>query len=276
MIYVRNGWSLVRNQFPSVIILFLYQLLWGLFIYRLVNTAVTAFLSRYPEPPPNSLSRILFIIEGQYELMHNPEIHKYVWFLIAMLVVRVLLTPFIQAGILYGLIPPESRKSGLTLFRGMREFWMPVTLFFLLELILVSIPLFWIVPRVYSLWPSLLFTNGFTTPILKLGGYLLGWMLYCFLIRQCLLFAQFGYLFKSGAWRSLWLGIRHIIPGTAIFLILGGALIMISLLFNTASWIWTGLLALILQQTFPLFRCLFNVWGITSQYQLWQSKTKNS
>lgn len=276
MIYVRNGWSLVRNQFPSVIILFLYQLLWGLFVYRLVNTAVTAFLSRYPDPPPHSLSRILFILEGQYELMHNPEIHKYLWLFIAMLVIRMLLTPFIQAGILYGLTPPDSRKSGLTLFRGMREFWRPVILFFLLELILISIPLLWIVPRLYSLWPSLLYTSGSLTPILKLGVYLLGWMVYCFLVRQCLLFAQFGYLFKSGAWGSLWLGVKHIIPGAAIFLILGGALTMVSLLFNTASWIWTGLLALILLQTFPFLRCLFNVWGITSQYQLWQSKTKNS
>ncbi|MNO35883.1 hypothetical protein D3C76_259400 [compost metagenome] len=276
MTYVRNGWSLVRNQFPSVIILFLYQLLWGILLYRTVNTAVVAFLSRYPDPPPSAMSRILFIVEGQYEFMHNSEIHKYFWMLLGMIIIRMLLTPFIQAGILYGLTPSDSRKSGLTLFRGMKEFWKPVSLFFLLELILISLPLLWVIPKLYGLWPSLLYTNGGIAPILKAGCYLLGWLSYCFLIRQCLLFTQFGYLFKTGAWSSLWLGIRHILPGIVIFLILGGASAALCLLFGSASWIWTGLLALILQQTFPFFRCLFNVWGITSQFQLWSSKSQNS
>ncbi|MNI67230.1 hypothetical protein D3C73_1228510 [compost metagenome] len=196
--------------------------------------------------------------------------------LLGMIIIRMLLTPFIQAGILYGLTPSDSRKSGLTLFRGMKEFWKPVSLFFLLELILISLPLLWVIPKLYGLWPSLLYTNGGIAPILKAGCYLLGWLSYCFLIRQCLLFTQFGYLFKTGAWSSLWLGIRHILPGIVIFLILGGASAALCLLFGSASWIWTGLLALILQQTFPFFRCLFNVWGITSQFQLWSSKSQNS
>ncbi|SDG46295.1 hypothetical protein SAMN04488542_1454 [Fontibacillus panacisegetis] len=276
MTYVRNGWSLVRNQFPSVIILFLYQLLWGLFLYRVVNTAVTTFLSRYPDPPPSALSKILFILEGQYELLHNSEIHTYFWLFIGMVVLRMLLTPFFQAGILYGLTPADSRKSGLTLFRGMKEFWRPVLLFFLLEIILISLPLLWILPKLYALWPSLIYTSGGILPVLKVCGYLLGWFSYCFLIRQCLLFMQFGYLFKKGAWGSLWLGIRHILPGIVIFIILGSAVTAIFLIFGSVSWIWTGLLALILQQAFPFFRCLFNVWGITSQFQLWYSKSQNS
>ncbi|MNO67308.1 hypothetical protein D3C76_581130 [compost metagenome] len=276
MTYVRNGWSLVRNQFPSVIILFLYQLLWGLFLYRIVDTGVTTFLSRYPDPPPTGLSRILFILEGQYELLHSSEIHTYFWLLIGMAAIRILLTPFIQAGILYGLTPIDSRKPGLTLFRGMKEFWKPVMLFFLLELVLISLPLVWMLPKLYALWPSLIYTGGGISPILKSCAYLLGWFCYCFVIRQCLLFTQFGYLFKTGPWGSLWLGIKHILQGIVIFLILGGTIAVIFLIFGSISWVWTGLFALILQQTFPFFRCLFNVWGITSQFQLWHSKSQNS
>ncbi|MOA06132.1 hypothetical protein D3C78_1257550 [compost metagenome] len=254
----------------------MYQLLWGFFLYRIVDTAVTTFLSRYPDPTSSELSRILFILEGQYELLHSSEVHTYFWLLIGMVAIRMLLTPFIQAGILYGLTPVDSRKSGLTLFRGMKEFWKPVFLFFLLELILISLPLLWILPKVYALWPSLIYTSGGLLPILKACGYLLGWFCYGFLIRQCLLFTQFGYLFNKGAWGSLWLGIKHILQGITIFLILGGAVAIIFLIFGSISWIWTGLLALILQQSFPFFRCLFNIWSITSQFQLWYSKSQNS
>lgn len=276
MTYVRNGWGLVRSQFPSVIILFLYQLLWGLFLYRLIHSAVVAVLSRYPDTPPNELNRILYLIEGQFELKHNPEIHQYFWLLIGMIFLRLLLTPLFQAGILYGLVPADSRASGLPFFRGMKEFWKPVTLFFLLELALLSLPGIWIIPDLYALLPRLVTAGDRLAPLLIFCGYLLGWAAYGWLIRQILLFAQFGYLFKAGVWGSLILSMRFLLPGIAISLILGATGAALFLLFGTASWIWTGLIALILQQTYPFIRSLFQIWTLTSQYQLWHTKSQKS
>ncbi len=274
MTYVRNGWGLVRSQFPSVIILFLYQLLWGLFLYRLISSAVTAVLSRYPDSPPNELNRILYLIEGQFELKHNPEIHQYFWLLIGMVVLRLLLTPLFQAGILYGLVPTETRASGFPLFRGMKEFWKPVTLFFLLELALLALPGIWIAPKLYTHLLHLVASGDRLVPFLALSGYLLGWAAYGWLVRQILLFAQFGYLFKAGVWSSLTLSIRHLLSGIAISLILGAAGAGLFLVFGTASWIWTGLVALILQQAYPFIRSLLQIWTLTSQYQLWHTKSQ--
>ncbi|WP_410772404.1 hypothetical protein [Fontibacillus sp. BL9] len=276
MTYVRNGWGLVRSQFPSVIILFLYQLLWGLFLYRLVSSAVTAVLSRYPDSPQNQLNRILYLIEGQFELKHNPAIHQYFWLLLGMVVLRLLLTPLLQAGILYGLVPADARASGFPLFRGMKEFWKPVTLFFLLELALLALPGFWMIPKLYALALRLIPAGDRLVPILIFCGFILGWAAYGWLIRQLLLFAQFGYLFKTGVWGSLLVSLKYLLPGIAISLILGASGAVMFLLFGTVSWIWTGLLALILQQSYPFFRSLFQIWTLTSQYQLWHSKTQKS
>ncbi|RCX14448.1 hypothetical protein DFP94_11756 [Fontibacillus phaseoli] len=276
MTYVRNGWGLVRSQFPSVIILFLYQLLWGLFLYRLVSSAVTAVLSRYPESPPNQLNRILYLIEGQFELKHNPAIHQYFWLLLGMVVLRLLLTPLLQAGILYSLVPADARASGFPLFRGMKEFWKPVTLFFLLELALLALPGFWLVPELYALALRLIPAGDRLVPILIICGVILGWAAYGWLMRQLLLFAQFGYLFKTGVWGSLMVSLKYLLPGIAISLILGASGAALFLLFGTVSWIWTGLLALILQQSYPFFRSLFQIWTLTSQYQLWHTKTQKS
>ncbi|MGG6312912.1 hypothetical protein [Paenibacillus macerans] len=275
MSYVRQGWRALKTQFPSVIILFLYQLLWGLFLYRLVDTAVTALLERYPDPPPTQLSRILFLLEGQINLWSNPDIRLYFWLLAGMTLLRMAFTPLIQAGILYGLVPEDARGQGLPIFRGMKEFGKPVVLFYLLELLLILVPAVWIVPKLLSLWPGLLGAGNLTAWLTGIG-FLLGWSVYGWLIRQCLLFAQFGYLFKAGMGSSLLLCLRHLLQGIGISLILGAFGILIFLLFGTVSWIWTGMLALILQQTYPLFRSTFKIWRVTSQFQLWQMKTQKS
>ncbi|GGH40614.1 hypothetical protein [Paenibacillus segetis] len=276
MTYVRSGWERLKKQFPSVIILFLYQLLWGFFLYRLVDTVVTAVLQRYPDPSLSDLSRVLFLIEGQIGLQQNHDIRVYCLILIGMVAIRLLLTPLIQAGILYGLIPQESQKSGLPFFRGMKEFWKPLFFFYILELALILGPAFWIAPKLYVLWPRLLQSGGSLPILLTTGGYVLGWICYGWLIRQCLLFAQFGYLFKVGTWSSLLTCIRHLLPGIGITLILGISTFAVFMLFGAVSWIWTGLLALILQQAHPLFQSIFKVWQVTSQYHLWQTKSQKS
>jgi len=277
MIYIRSGWSLIKNQLPSIIILFLYQLLWGSFLYRLVNSVVTEVLVRYPDPPPNPLSQALFLLEGPYELKHSPEIHLYLWLLLGMALIRLLVTPLLQAGVLYGLMPKEERKSGLPLFRGMKEFGKQVFLFLFIELVLISLPLIWIIPHIQGLLPDILRSGTMQiTPILKVSALLFVWMIYCWLIDQCLLFAQFGYLFKRGLWRSILIGVKYVLPGVGISLILGAFALILFIIFGSVSWIWTGILALIMQQSYPFIRSLFRVWGLTSQYQLWEIKSQKS
>ncbi|WHX49228.1 hypothetical protein QNH46_00515 [Paenibacillus woosongensis] len=274
MPYIRNGWSSVKRQFPSVIILFLYQLLWGVFLYRLVNTAVVQVLHRYPDPPPHDLSRILFVIEGQNRFWQIPEVHHYLWIVIGMVLLRLLLTPLVQAGILYGLLPGEERAPGLPLFRGMQKFWKPVTLFYFIELMLILIPMLWLLPKAYaSLSPILQGNGSHISAALIAMLYAVGWLCYSWFIRQTVLFLQFGYLFRGNAWPSLLLCWKHLLPGLGISFILAATCSIIFILFGTVSWIWTGLLALILQQAYPFFRSFFKIWKISSLYCLWQQKS---
>ncbi|GJM83703.1 hypothetical protein HMSSN139_61990 [Paenibacillus sp. HMSSN-139] len=135
----------------------------------------------------------------------------------------------------------------------MKEFGKPVILFYALELMLTLLPAFWIVPRLLSLWPGLAGVETPATTWLAGLGLILGWLIYGWLIRQCLLFAQFGYLFKAGVWNSLLLCFRSLLQAIGISAILGSFGLLLFLLFGTVSWFWTGMLALILQQTIPSF-----------------------
>lgn len=270
MRYIRGGWQSTKAQFPVVIILFLYQLLWGVFLYRLINSAIIPLLQRYPDPAPSELSRLLFFIEGQLDLKYSPEVHQYLWLLAGMLLLRLLLTPLIQAGVMYGLRPDTQDGAGLVFFQGIGRLWKPVTLFYITELILVMAPGYWLLPKLLDLLVKGIQSGG--SPLLYAVMYILGWLIYGYLIHQLLLFAQFGYLFGGGIFSGILIYLRRLLPAVGISLLLGAVTLLLFGSFSTASWIWTGFAALILQQSYPFIRTLLSIWHISSQYHLWDEK----
>ncbi|MNJ37589.1 hypothetical protein D3C77_324170 [compost metagenome] len=274
MIYVREGWGRVKGQFPSVIILFLYQLLWGFFLYRIINQIIISLLERYPDSSLQEMSRLLFIFEGQLGYQHNSDIKLALIFIIGMIGLRILLSPLIQAGILYGLVPEGSRKSGLSLFRGMQQFGKPVFLIYIVEWLLIFSPAYFIFPKLSHHFVTL-FQTGVTLPLLlTVTAYLAFWLSYSWIVRQCSLFIQFGFLFQQKITPSFLVFLRSILKGILISCVLGLSLVGISILFGSLSFVWTGILALVLQQCFPLFRSIFTVWRVTAQYQLWEQSSQ--
>ena len=274
MIYLREGWGRVKGQFPSVIILFLYQLLWGFFLYRIINEIVVSLLERYPDSSLPEISRLLFIFEGQLGMEQNSNIKISLIWILFLVLLRIILSPFIQAGILYGLVPDESRKSGLSLFRGMQQFGKPVLLIYFIECLLILSPAYFIYPKLSQHFITL-FQAGITYPVLfTVIAYLTGWCAYIWIIRQCSLFIQFGYFFQHKIAPSFVIFVQSLLKGILISCLLGLFILGISLLFGTLSFIWTGLLALILQQCFPLFRSIFSIWRVTAQYELWEQRSQ--
>lgn len=90
---IREGWFLVRQHMFIAALLFLYQLIWGYFFYRMVQSAVIPLLLRYPDADAGELSTLLFKMESQLNLSTHPEVHRYLWILGGMLLVRMLISP---------------------------------------------------------------------------------------------------------------------------------------------------------------------------------------
>lgn len=266
---IAHGWKSLKNQFYVVIILFLYHLLFGYFLYRLVNSAVVPLLQRYPDPPPNELSQILFYVEGQMDLAHSHTVHNYLWILLGMLLLRMVFTPFIHSGIFYGLHQERKGEMGAFFFQGMKRYWKPVMLFYWIETLLVLIPAYWLVPRLYTISMTGMMSPGILTEAIP---WLVGWYIYGYIIHQIVLYMQFGSTGEVSIFSSIWICLRHVLAVIGISLLLGGLNLLLFCLFTGFSLFWTGILALILQQTYPLISCLFKMWNITSQYNLWATK----
>lgn len=273
---IREGWFLVRQHMFIVALLFLYQLVWGYFIYKMVQSAVIPLLLRYPDPDAGELSTILFKMESQLNLSTHPEVHRYLWILGAMLLLRMLITPLIQAGLLYSLQHFNHTEERVPFVRGIKALWKPMMLLHFIKTLLLLLPAYWLIPKLYSI-----FLDGFHSLQLLLPGipYVAGWIVYGWIIHHALLYMQFGATAPEdqggvkGTFLGLLLALRHIFPLIGIAVVLGGIHLLIFGAFTSASWFLTGLIGLILQQTYPLARCLLDIWKICAHFRLWQSKS---
>lgn len=211
----KEGWALVRIRFYIVIILFLYRLLWGVFLYRLVQSAVIPLLLRYPDQGQNELGQTLFWMESQIALMDSREVHVYLWILLGATVLRILITPFIRAGIYQSLHTDATEPQSLSFFKGMKRHGMSSLLYYTIELGLLLLPAFWVVPRLYPIVAGALQSPSY---LLHLLPYAMGWMAYGWFIRQCILYMQLGTVGGHAILSSLLAFFRQLLPAVGISL----------------------------------------------------------
>lgn len=94
-ISITRGWHSMKEQFYILILLFIYRLFWGYFMYKFIKSAVVPVLLRYPDADAggSSIGRLLYYIEGQAALHTDPDVRQWLWLLLALTVLRLLLSP---------------------------------------------------------------------------------------------------------------------------------------------------------------------------------------
>lgn len=275
---IREGWFLVRQHMFIAALLFIYQLIWGYFIYQLVQSAVVPLLLRYPTDDVGELSTLLFKMESQLNLSGH-EVQRYLWILGGMLLLRLLISPLIQAGLLYSLQHFNSTEERIPFIRGIKQLWKPMIMLHTIRTVLMFLPAYWLVPILYS---TLL--DSFHSLHLLIPGipYVAGWLIYGWFVHHTVLYMQFGISDPEGegrihrTFKGLWVALRRILAVTGIALILGAAHLLVFGAFTSASWFLTGLSGLILQQTYPLARSLLNMWKVCAHFRLWQSTSSKN
>ncbi|ANY66407.1 hypothetical protein BBD42_08005 [Paenibacillus sp. BIHB 4019] len=266
--HMKQGWRLAIRHFYIVILLFLYQLLWGLFLYRFVDMTVLPLLRRFPLQHPSDSAVSLFFSEAQFQLTKTDLINPYLWLLGGLFAARMLLTPLFNAGLLYSL--HHMGEIGETQFlQGIRKAWKPVTLLYWLRTLLIFAPGWFLLPRAFKL-----LMEGHSLGELLQGtlpGFG-GWLLWSFLVHLLLLAMQFGAASGTGSLRWLGHALRNLFPYAGISLLMWLLAIAASLCVSGLSYAWAGMLALIMHQAYHLLRTLLKVWTLAAQYDCLQSK----
>lgn len=268
---ITQGWQSMKEQFYILILLFIYRLLWGYFIYGFIRSAVVPILLRYPDQDAggSEMGRLLYYIEGQFSLNSDPSIRTWLWMLLGLAILRLLLSPFIKAGLLHELHQERKGERGLFFFPGMKIYGGTVLIFSIIEWVLALLPLYFVAPKMYGLFLSSFLNYPL---LLQLVPYILVWLIYVFIVRLFLLYMQFGYTAGTGMFSSLLICVRSIIPAISISIVLGGGGLLLLLINGLTGLLCPGLPALLIRQITPLPSTLLKMWGIAAQYHLWQSK----
>lgn len=268
--WISRGWNMtLRHKYVGVLI-FVYRLTWGFLLFRFVDSVVTPVLSRYPDLGTGSNAAALFLIEAEFRLLRTDLADPLLWMLGGMLAIRMMITPLINAGLYYSFHQANMTrddKSGTRVLAGIRQRWKPIVLLYGIENALILLPAVWLLPEAKSRFFASASPSGW---LLEMLPYAAGWLVWGFILHllfQCMQFAAAGReSIAKGAARAL----SRSWPLLAVSLSLAGVGLTASAVLSVVTVVWSGLLAVVLHQTFHLIRAWLAIWTAASRYAAWR------
>jgi hypothetical protein len=268
-IWLGKGWKLtLRHKYVSIL-LFLYQLLWGIILFRYVDTIVTNILSRYPSLHPNNGAVTLFVIEAEFRLLRTDLPDPYLWMLGGLLLARMLVTPLFHAGLYYSFQQADATDNHRQthVLAGIRKTWRSIALLYVGEKILILLPVLWLLPLARKQFYSALSAESWLFSMLP---YAAAWLAWGLVIHLLFLGMQFGATGEVGIVKGLRQALVRSWPLLVVTLTLAGIGLAASALVSFVTIVWSGFVAVLLHQAFHLFRTLLSIWTAASQLAAWR------
>lgn len=267
--YIKAGFRSTLSQPFPVLVLFLYRFGWGIALYKLAQSYILPLLRRYPDSEGLESQTRLFLAEAQFVLLKTDISHSVLWLLLALLAVRMMLTPLLNAGLLFSLTNPHY-NAGYRFVRGVAELWKSYALLYAGQTLLTLLPLWWVLPRMKAAFLSAGSYQEMAGELLPHLALLLG---YSFVVRLVFLYLQLGRAESHSLPRSLGIALKAlpIMLGVAALLFLIASLCSLAVLGSAIAW--AGFWMLALYQAYRFIQTLFSVWGIASQQEIYKTRS---
>jgi hypothetical protein len=265
---LKNGFGAAWREPFLLFALFLYRFAWGFFLYRLITATLIPLLHRYPAENASPGEIRMFLIEAEIRMSRTDIVSEYLWGLLAVLALRMVLTPLLQAGIFYSLTHKQT-GAGYRFFKGMKAEGGSFFLLYATRLLLTLLPVYLLLPKLAPLASDLTLMSENKWTLLAYG---VGFLIYGYLLYLLLLHLQFGKTYGQGLASTLvgTLGTLFPVIGAAALLIglsvlLSGA-VLATVLINASFWTF------VLYQAYQFVRCFFSLWAITTQQVLFDER----
>jgi hypothetical protein len=268
--YIKDGWETTKYHPWIITVLFVYQFIWGFFIYKFIQSIALPLLHRFPGTELSESSVQIFLAEAQFQLLKTDAAHSFLWTLLVLLLVRMVLTPLFNAGIYYSIQQPGTQQIR-PFFQGVKRMGIPFLLIYCIQMAVTLIPLYWIFPYIQQVFMTQ--QHGYEALFLAAVPVILGYYLYAAFIRLCCMYIQFGKVSSFTLLHSIQVLLRYILPILGISCLLFAVAGFTALLSLSVSMIWAGFFAVVLHQMYHLVRSIFKVWEISAQHRLWSSKS---
>ncbi|HIW34884.1 MAG TPA: hypothetical protein IAA29_19080 [Candidatus Paenibacillus intestinavium] len=262
--FLRQGWHIAKGHTKIVIALFIYQAIWGFLLYKTTDNIIAPLLRRYPELTGSADTVALFWIEHQFQIMKTDIWMPYLYTFLILLLIRMIITPLLQAGLFYSIHHHSEAGKGTYFRKGIAAKWKKVTLLYWCKNILVFVPLVWIVKPVINS----IFANQSIVALFKIFD----WTLFTYIVWALIVQLLFYVLQLGAAWEmSIATVLRktlvNLLPFIVVSLVIAFIYSFFSVSIHAMSIIWVSFLSFLLYQILPLIRILFKVWMISSQYE---------
>lgn len=262
--YLRKGWDNALHQPFLLTVLFVYHFLWGFALYRYVASIVVPLLHRYPKEVSASAVH-LFWAEAQFQVTKSNLIQPYLYALLGLFLLRGLITPVLNAGVYFSL-HHRQLNAGYRFLKGIKELGAPFLLYYFLQFVLTFAPLYWIVPVAAKILAQ---TSMFDQMLLRLLPYIIGMVIYGYIVHICFVYVQIFRTTGEKPLASLAFVTRFALQISIIslvILVLSGIIAAIAV---SASLLYAGFISLVLYQIYRFISMFCKLLAISSQYEFW-------
>lgn len=251
-----------------ILVLFVYQFLWGIFLFKFVQSIVVPVMHRFPEGDmPNQLN--VFFMETQFRLLKTNLADPYLYVLVLVLGMRMLLTPLINAGLFHNIhqTSTDGKRSFLT---GIRKWSIPFSIVYLLRICAVLLPIIWIYPAISAAVTS---SDPWKSSMIGIAPLIAGYVMYAGILKLIAMYVQFGIVSGRGVLPSASIVLRHIASAAALSICVLAISFTAAALGVLVSMVFAGIVAIILHQVYQLIKSLFRLWEIGAQHDHWASRS---
>ncbi len=266
MLYIKEGFGILRRHPLILLIFFLYQWAWAFVLYKGVHSVVVPLLQRFPgEALPEQASR-LFLAEGQFILLKTDAAHGVLWSLLVVLSIRMIITPLLNAG-LYHCIEAKDHGRTASLWQGMRSLGPSFTLIYAIQTVCILAPIYWLAKLVKEAYHS---ASSYTDLLWTVLPWLLGYIIYIFIVKILFMYIMFGKAAHKSPFYALGMMFKHLLPALLVSLLIALFVLATVAASSAITFIWAGFLSIVLHQLYQFIKTLLKLWEITSQYAVWR------
>lgn len=256
-----HGWKLVSTNKRTLLLVAVYQLLWVVLLYNIIEHIVSPIVRALPNDPANAQTLQYFWLEARFLIAKTDIILPYLYLLIALLVVRSLIAPFVQGGIYGVLAKSKSEQTNIKFFSEIMQNWKPFVIYHWIKILAVTIPTIMLMAPI---------TEQLTTHYFSISAKQLPWMpiillvIWCFVISSIIYGLLIGLVNQLSWQQSLIILLKRALKliGVAIIILLGIALL--SVISQIVSLYMIGIISSALFFILPVIRTFLKAWTIST------------
>lgn len=278
--YLKDGIFLLRRLPWLFTAMVIYHLAWAVGLYTAFRSLTLPLVKRMPDSGFQSLEFQVLFAEWQFRLYKTDMMGPAIAFVAGLLLLRMMFTPFINAGLYYTFhltgepghdlqrkpFSPFSFRQLKTFLIGLGRVGKPFWLIHLLQWALALLPLWLAMYRIGGLEAVITGAVQLRTITLLVLTYLI----YLTILRLLIMYIQFAVVTQSRHTEMVRFFVRRLIKIIGISLMLFALHAILYSSLSLISIVFAGFYGIVFYIVSYGARVFFKMWEISAQYQFYR------